>query len=57
LKTDANGGYALRLDRRNNPLSLIVARDGWQPQARQVRIKAGSTTTADFRLPTTIPCN
>jgi len=57
LKTDANGQYALWLDRRNNPLSLIVAMDGWAPQARQVKIKAGSSTTADFKLPTTIPCN
>jgi Carboxypeptidase regulatory-like domain/Kelch motif len=57
LKTDANGGYALWLDHRNNPLSLIVAMDGWQPQARQVKITARDTTTADFKLPTTIPCN
>ena len=57
LKTDANGGYGLWLDRRNNPLSVIVAQDGWQPQVRQVKITAGATTTADFKLPTTNPCN
>jgi hypothetical protein len=57
LRTDASGVYALWLDHRNNPLSLIVAKDGWQPQTRQVRITARETTTADFRLSTTNPCN
>jgi hypothetical protein len=50
LRTDANGTYALWLDNRNNPLTLIVAKDGWQPQTRQVRIKARQTTTADWKL-------
>jgi hypothetical protein len=57
LRTDASGRYGLWLDHRNNPLSFIVASDGWQPVARQVKIKAGSTTAADFKLPTAIPCN
>ncbi len=57
LRTDANGVYALWLDNRNNPLSVIVARDGWMPKAGQVKIKAKETTTADWRLSTTLPCN
>jgi hypothetical protein len=28
LKTDSAGGYALWLDKRNNPLTVIVAKDG-----------------------------
>ncbi|OLB73770.1 MAG: hypothetical protein AUI14_25260 [Actinobacteria bacterium 13_2_20CM_2_71_6] len=57
LHTDANGVYGLWLDHRNNPLSLIVAKDGWQPKAGQVRIKARQTTTSDWQLATTLPCN
>jgi hypothetical protein len=40
----------LWLDYRNNPLTLIVARDGWQPQTRQVKIGKGRTVTAEFAL-------
>ena len=50
LKTDKNGTYALWLDVRNNPLQLIVAKDGWQPQTTKVKIQKGTTTTADFAL-------
>ena len=50
LKTDAVGNYVLWLDNRNNPLTLIVARDGWQPQTRQVKITKGKSVTADFGL-------
>ena len=50
LRTDATGGYALWLDHRNNPLSVIVAKDGWQPQTRQIKIKARETTTVDWKL-------
>ncbi|WP_043729229.1 carboxypeptidase regulatory-like domain-containing protein, partial [Kutzneria sp. 744] len=50
LRTDANGNYVLWLDNRNNPLTLIVARDGWQPQTRQVKITKGKSVTADFAL-------
>jgi N-acetylneuraminic acid mutarotase len=50
LKTDANGRYALWLDHRNNPLQVIVAKDGWQPQTRQVKIVARQNTTADWKL-------
>ncbi len=50
LKTDKNGQYALWLDVRNNPLQVIVAKDGFQPQVRIVKIAKGTATTADFSL-------
>lgn len=56
LLTDANGGYALWLDKRNNPLQLIVAKDGWQPQTQKVKITAGATTVVDWRLLPVRPC-
>ena len=36
--TDAEGKYAYWMDRRNNPLTMIVAKDGWKPQTRQTKI-------------------
>ena len=48
--TDAEGRYAYWVDRRNNPLTLIVAKDGWKPQTRQARIVAGSPTVENFAL-------
>ena len=56
LFTDANGGYALWLDKRNNPLTLIVAKDGWQPQTKNVKITAGATLTVDWSLLPARPC-
>jgi hypothetical protein len=50
LRTDKNGQYALWLDVRNNPLQVIVAKDGYQPQVRTVKIAKGTTTRADFSL-------
>jgi hypothetical protein len=50
LKTDGNGRYALWLGVHDNPLTLIAAKDGWQPQTTTVRIKKGATTTANFVL-------
>jgi hypothetical protein len=50
LKTDQNGDYQLWLDVRNNPLTLIVARDGWQPQATTVKIIRRQTVTANYSL-------
>ena len=37
LRTDAEGKYAYWLDRRNNPLTMIAAKDGWKPQTRTTR--------------------
>ena len=54
--TDANGNYGLWLDRRNNPLTLIVAKDGWAPQTQRVRITAGQVTTVDWLLSPARPC-
>lgn len=50
LHTDANGGYALWLDFRNNPLTVIAAKDGYQPQVATVKIKKGATVTVTFTL-------
>jgi N-acetylneuraminic acid mutarotase len=52
LKTDKNGQYALWLDVRNNPLQVIAAKDGYQPQVKTVKIKRGVTTPLDFALKT-----
>jgi hypothetical protein len=56
LTTDGEGKYALWLDKRNNPLTLIVAKDGWQPQTKKVRLKPGSPLIANFTLLPAKPC-
>ncbi len=50
LKTDSGGHYALWLDVRNNPLQVIVAKDGYQPQVKTVKIAKGTTTTVNWSL-------
>ena len=50
LKTDKTGQYALWLDVRNNPLQVIVAKDGYQPQVKTTKIGKGTTTTLNFAL-------
>jgi hypothetical protein len=50
LKTDKNGAYALWLDVRNNPLQMIVAKDGFKPQVKTVKVVKGKTVTTDFVL-------
>ncbi|MBW8804413.1 MAG: carboxypeptidase regulatory-like domain-containing protein [Catenulisporales bacterium] len=50
LHTDINGSYALWLDYRNNPLTVIAAKDGYQPQVTTVKIKKGATSTVTFVL-------
>jgi hypothetical protein len=50
LKTDKNGQYVLWLDTRNNPLTLIAAKDGWTPQTTSVKIAKLKTTTTNFTL-------
>jgi N-acetylneuraminic acid mutarotase len=50
LKTDRNGQYVLWLDTRNNPLTLIAAKDGWTAQTTSVKIAKLRTTTVDFSL-------
>lgn len=50
LKTGTDGTYQLWLDTRNNPLQLIVAKDGYQPTTATVKITKGATTTSNFTL-------
>ncbi len=50
LHTGTDGGYALWLDVRNNPLTVIAAKDGYQPQVSTVKITRGGTVTTDFNL-------
>ncbi|MDX6330572.1 MAG: hypothetical protein QOI83_2955, partial [Streptomycetaceae bacterium] len=57
LKTDKNGQYVLWLDTRNNPLTLIAAKDVWAPQTRSVKIAKLKTTTSDFTLKPTYTCS
>ncbi|MFE9689556.1 S8 family serine peptidase [Micromonospora sp. NPDC005806] len=47
--TDAQGRYAYWLDRKHNPLTIIVAKDGWQPQTRQTSITI-APRVEDFTL-------
>jgi hypothetical protein len=51
LKTDAHGHYRLWLDKRYNPLVVTVAANGFQPQFRQAKVKAGTATVTDVALP------
>ncbi|MEU5909470.1 S8 family serine peptidase [Micromonospora sp. NPDC047527] len=48
--TDTAGKYAYWMDRRNNPLTMIVAKDGWKPQTRQARIDTTTPTVENFGL-------
>ncbi|WP_233512658.1 S8 family serine peptidase [Micromonospora deserti] len=48
--TDAEGTYAYWMDRRNNPMTMIVAKDGWKPQTRKTRITTSTPTVEDFAL-------
>ena len=50
LRTAADGTYGLWLDVRNNPLQLIVTKDGYQPTATTVKVSKGGTTTSNFAL-------
>ncbi|HEY2579534.1 MAG TPA: carboxypeptidase regulatory-like domain-containing protein [Streptosporangiaceae bacterium] len=50
LKTGSDGSYALWLDVRNNPLQLIAAMDGWQPQTATATITALKKATVNFAL-------
>jgi len=46
LTTDADGGYARWMASNNNPVRIIVAHDGYQPQTDQVRLRPRQTVTA-----------
>ncbi len=51
--TDKDGNYAYWLDRRNNPLTLIAAKDGYKPQTRTTKLVAGTPVTENFALKAT----
>lgn len=50
LITDKDGHYALWLDARNNPLTVIVAKDGYAPKVTTVKVVKKGTVTTDFTL-------
>jgi N-acetylneuraminic acid mutarotase len=50
LTTDKDGHYELWLDARNSPLTVIVAKDGYQPTVATVKIKKGDVITHDVTL-------
>ena len=50
LTTGADGTYALWLDTRSNPLTLIVAKDGYKPQTATLKLVKGSTVTKNWVL-------
>jgi N-acetylneuraminic acid mutarotase len=50
LRTDSSGYYQLWLNHGYNPLQIIAAKDGYQPQEKTVRITQGTTTTVNFAL-------
>ncbi|WP_255472498.1 S8 family serine peptidase, partial [Micromonospora sp. MP36] len=50
LPTDKDGRYAYWLDKKYDPLTLIAADKDYVSASRQVRIKAGATTTVNFTL-------
>ncbi|SCL28877.1 N-acetylneuraminic acid mutarotase [Micromonospora pallida] len=53
FKTDNAGKYAYWMDRKNNPLTVIAAKDGFKPQTRQSRLVANTPTVEDFNLSAT----
>jgi hypothetical protein len=50
LLTDGDGTYAHWLDHRHSPFTIIVAKDGYQPQVRQSEVVAGEVTVEDWAL-------
>jgi Carboxypeptidase regulatory-like domain len=57
VTTDKNGQYVLWLDTRNNPLTVIAAKDGWTPQSVSSKVAPQKTTTANFTLNPKQPCS
>ncbi|OLF08742.1 hypothetical protein BLA60_22285 [Actinophytocola xinjiangensis] len=50
LYTDAAGGYAYWLDTRGNPYTVVVAKDGYRPLVKTLRITKGKAVTLDVAL-------
>jgi len=54
LHADASGAFAWWLPKGN--YQIIVAKDGWVPEATTVKIEAGIVRTSDFMLDADPPC-
>ncbi|MGH3385410.1 MAG: S8 family serine peptidase [Nocardioidaceae bacterium] len=50
LVTPADGTYARWINRGQNPISMIAAKDGYAPQFRKTKIVAGESNVQDFLL-------
>jgi hypothetical protein len=50
LTTEADGSYAIWIDKRNNPVTAIVAKDGFKPQTATIKVVAGATVTKNWVL-------
>lgn len=50
LTTDAGGKYGIWMDRRNNPITAIVADNGFKPQTARLKVVAGQTVTKNWLL-------
>jgi hypothetical protein len=50
LHTDDQGRYGYWIDVRNNPLTVIAAKDGYLPQTAQIKLKKGAVTSKDWVL-------
>ncbi|MEO3869174.1 carboxypeptidase regulatory-like domain-containing protein [Nonomuraea sp. B12E4] len=50
LKADTDGKYEIWGPSTASPVEVIVARDGWAPQTKQVKLRAGKTANTDFTL-------
>ncbi|WP_376776355.1 S8 family serine peptidase [Allocatelliglobosispora scoriae] len=54
LKADAQGKYAYWLPK--GTYQVIVAKDGWIPEAVNAKVEAGIVRTLDFTLDPEVPC-
>ncbi|MDG4833659.1 S8 family serine peptidase [Solwaraspora sp. WMMD1047] len=52
--TADGGGYAYWVPRGR--YQVIVAKDGWIPQAKRIQVQSGFVTSLDFTLSPTTPC-
>ena len=50
FSTESDGGYAYWFRAASSPLDMIVAKDGYVPRSRTVRVYRGEETRADFAL-------
>ncbi|MGI8416402.1 MAG: carboxypeptidase regulatory-like domain-containing protein, partial [Nakamurella sp.] len=50
LTTDKDGKYGIWMDKRNNPITAIVADNGFKPQTAKLKVIAGQTVTKNWVL-------